>query len=185
MLIAVDMDNVLCNLQETVINLYNERYKTNYTLEDFDQYDIANVLPMQDAIMMKAIYSMNGLYKQVKPLSGAREALQRLISKGHDVYIVSDVIPSTYAEKVEFIHHYFPMITDDHIIAMKHKHLLRCDLMIEDNVDNLLAGYHYHRICMDYAWNRDVMDWPHDIYRCSNWTEVLAAVKDTIKKESE
>ena len=126
MIFVIDLDNTLNNLQETVIDMFNEQYKTKYSVEDFYKYDIANVLPMQDAILMKTMYSKSGLYKQVKPLQGAQEAIQKLISKGHEVYIVSDVIPSTYVEKIEFIHHYFPMIADDHIIAMKHKHLLRC-----------------------------------------------------------
>ena len=35
MIIAVDIDNVLCNLQEVVIETFNERYGTEYTVDDF------------------------------------------------------------------------------------------------------------------------------------------------------
>ena len=34
MVIMVDVDDVICNLQETVIKLFNERFGANYTLND-------------------------------------------------------------------------------------------------------------------------------------------------------
>ena len=46
MILAIDVDNVLCNLQEVVTNLFNERNGTNYTLNDFTSYDVMNVLPI-------------------------------------------------------------------------------------------------------------------------------------------
>ena len=103
MVIAVDIDNTVCNLQETVIDLFNKRFGSSYTIDHFNQYDVMNVLPSQDGIVMRDMYGEPGLYNHVKPYKGASDALQKLINTGHNVYFVTDAIPKTYGEKVEFV----------------------------------------------------------------------------------
>lgn len=183
MTIVSDVDDVLCDLQSTVINMFNERYNTNYSIEDFTDYNVENILPLQESIAMKEIYGENGLYKTIKPIPGAQDGLQKLVDAGHQVYLVSDAIPKTYGEKIKWLNHFFPFIDNSHIIAMKHKQLLRCDVMIEDNIHTLLSGVHYNRICFDHPWNRYVRDWVYDIYRCSNWNEIVDVVKQINERE--
>jgi 5'(3')-deoxyribonucleotidase len=176
MTIVIDMDNVLCNLQEVIVNLFNKRYGTKYSIEDFTDYDVAQILPKNEAIIMKNMYGEDNLYSNIKPLKGAQNAVEKLVNAGHQVYIVSDVIPKSYSEKVEWLKFYFPQIDESHIIAMKHKSLLRCDVMIEDNLQNLLAKPYYERICFDYAWNRNVNDYVYGIHRVSSWSEVMGVI---------
>lgn len=178
MVIAVDCDDVLCNLQEVVVKIFNERYGTYYTLHDFTEYDIMNVLPTADAVKMRSIYGEPGLYDHIKPSPGAQEVLQKLINMGHTVYIVTDAIPETYSEKIEFIQRFFPYIDTAHIVSMKHKHLFKCDVMVEDNMTNLLAGQHYFRCVMNWPWNQSSKDWVYGIYRCYGWDDVLAAINE-------
>lgn len=178
MTIAVDMDNVLCNLQEVIIDLFNKRHGTNYTMEDFTDYDVAQILPKNEAILMKTMYGEDNLYSNVKPLPGAQNAIEKLINTGHQVYVVSDVIPKTYAEKVEWLRFYFPQIDEGHIVAVKHKHMFKADILIEDNMANLLASPHYHRICLSYPWNVNTNDWVYNVFRCKNWNEIVAVVNE-------
>lgn len=183
MIICVDIDNTINNLQEAVIKLFNERYGTKYTLNDFTEYNVENVLPVSEAMSMQAMYGETGLYNSVRPIHGAQDALQKLINEGHSVYLVTDAIPSTYDEKVKWVRHFFPFIDNAHIVAMKHKNLFKCDVMIEDNMQNLLAGVHYHRICIDYPWNRDTTDYVYDIHRCSTWKQVMSVVNKINNEE--
>lgn len=176
MLIACDIDNTINNLQETVLDLFNKRYNANYKLDDFHAYDVMNALPTNEAVIMKEMYAEYGLYDLVKPFKEARVGLEKFINDGHQVYLVTDAVPITYGEKVSWIKRYFPFIDDAHIICMKHKHLLRCDIMIEDCVENLLAKPYYHRVLLDYEWNRHVRDYVYDIHRCYNWDQVVEAV---------
>ena len=90
--------------------------------------------------------------------------------------MVTNAIPNTYGEKVEFVKRYFPYIDEAHIISMKHKHLLRCDVMIEDCLQNLLAKPYYHRVCFNQPWNQSKKDYVYDIHRCYNWDDVIAAI---------
>ena len=176
MVITVDVDDTICNLQEVVVDLFNKRFGSNYTINDFTEYDIMNVLSTQDAIVMKDIYGESGLYNKVKPMPGAQDTIEKLINLGHQVYLVTAAIPETYGEKVAFIKRFFPYIDDSHIVAMKHKHMFKCDVMIEDNLQALLAKPYYHRICFDQPWNRQVNDWTYDIHRCKNWHEIVEVV---------
>lgn len=176
MIIACDIDNCLNNLQEAVVNLFNSRHGTNYNLNNFIEYNVENVLPVREAIMMKAIYGEKTIYDRVLPIHGANDALQKLLNDGHSVYLVTDAIPSVYEEKIKWVKHFFPFIDEAHIVSMKHKQLFKCDIMIEDNVQNLIAGVHYHRICLDYPWNRNVTDYVYDIHRCSNWKQIVDVV---------
>lgn len=183
MVIVCDVDNCLNNLQEAVISLFNERYGTHYKLEDFHDYNVENALSVKEAIAMKEMYSEDGIYDHVRPLTGSQEGLRKLIDDGHQVYLVTDTPPKIYNEKVEWLQHFFPFIDDAHIVAMKHKHLFKCDLMFEDNVHNLLSGVTYHRVCMDYTWNRNVKDYVYDIHRCNTWDEFLGVVEKLKEKE--
>ena len=180
MIIACDIDNVICNLQEVVVDLFNERHSTHYTLNDFTDYDVMNTLPTEEAIAMRELYGESGLYNYVKPLCGAQDSLQKLINDGHQVYLLTDAIPKTYGEKVEFVHRYFPFIDDAHIVAIKHKWMFRCDIMIEDNLANLIAKPYYYRICFNYPWNKttDMKDWTYNLYRCYNWEDIVNVVNE-------
>lgn len=176
MTIMVDIDDTICNMQQTAINIFNSRYGTSYTLDDFHDYDVMNCMPVKDATKMLEIYGESGFYNTVRPLKGAQEGLQKLINDGHQVYLVTNAIPQTYNEKIEFVNRYFPYIDNAHIVAMKHKHLFRCDVMIEDCMQNLLAKPYYHRVCFNQPWNQSNKDYVYDIYRCYNWNDILVAI---------
>jgi len=175
MIICVDMDNILCNLQETVTKISNDVYGTSYSLNDFTHYDISECLNKNDALNMKKLYVKTGIYDCVNVINGAKNAIQRLKKSGHEIYIVTDSAPSMIEEKVNWIKYNFD-IDHSHVISMKHKWLFKCDVMVEDNLDNLLGGYHYDRVLFDYPWNRDVHDEVYDIHRVQNWSEALDVI---------
>ena len=176
MTIMVDIDDTICNMQQVAIDIFNSRYGTTYTLSDFNDYDVMSCMPIDHATKMMDIYGESGLYNSVKPFKHAQRSIQKLINDGHQVYFVTSAIPKTYGEKVEFIKRHFPYIDDAHIAAMKHKHLFRCDVMVEDCLQHLLAKPYYHRVLIDQPWNQSNKDYVYDIHRCYNWDDVLAAI---------
>lgn len=184
MIFCVDCDNVINNLQEVTTDIFNRRYGTKYTLEDFPYYDMEQCLSKVDALNMKDIYSEEGIYNFVRPIDGASDALQKFMRDGHEIYIVTDSIPSIFKEKVNWIKYHFSFIDDAHIVSMKHKWLFKADIMIEDNLNNLLGKPYYDRICFDYPWNRNTIDDVYGIYRCSNWHDIVAAVNKICNEES-
>ena len=182
MTIMVDIDGVLNNLQDTVIKIFNERYGTAYTINNFKHYSVSECLNKTDAINFVKIYSEKGVYDSVSPLNNAQNAINKLKKQGHDIYIVTDAIPCVFEEKVNWIKFHFPSIDEAHIVSMKHKWLFKCDVMCDDNIDNLIGGHHYERICFDYPWNRAVRDEVYGIHRVSNWDDALNAINKINQK---
>lgn len=183
MLIMCDIDDTIANLQEVVVNIFNKRYNTEYTVDDFNSFDIMDVLPVEEATKFKSIYGESGVYDLVKPMAGSQEGLRKLINDGHQVYLASNIVPETHSEKVAFVQRYFPFIDPSRIIAIKDKWLLRGDIFIEDNLDNLLAKPYYERILINKPWNQWDKDWVYGIYRCNTWNEVVAAVNKICEEE--
>ena len=185
MIIACDVDNVCNNLQEVVLNMFNAHHNPGYQLEDCHDYDMVNNFPLSDALAIKQLYGVKNIYNFVKPLPGAQDGVQKLINAGHQVYLVTDAIPENYYEKIQWLEHYFPFVEQSHIVSMAHKWLFKCDALIEDNLQNLLTGHSYERICMNYPWNQNVYDWVYDIHRCDNWEDIVDVINKLNESEME
>ena len=123
MVLCVDIDNTINNLQESIVKLFNKRYKTKYSLQNFQDYNVENVLSVKEAVLMKDMYIEQGIYDNVKPIAGSQDVLQKLIGEGHQIYLVTDSHPSIFEEKVKWVRHFFPFIDYSHVVAMKHKNL--------------------------------------------------------------
>lgn len=185
MILCVDLDNTLNNLQEVVINAFNNMYNASYTMNHIKTYNISECLPKEDAINMTELYYKHGLYDMVMPLTGAQNILQKIKNMGHEIYIVTHSVPSIFEEKVNWIKYYFPFIDESHIVSMQNKWMMKCDVMIEDNLDNLLGGHHYERILLDYPWNKGAHDEIYGIYRAYNWNDILNAINQIDKEWSD
>lgn len=187
MLIVTDVDGVLNNLMDVVLAEYNKKYKTHYTTKDITTYNLDECFEPDVSKQMKELFCSSDVWGKVKATNGAHNALQKLINEGHQVYLATDHNPDTYGEKVVWIQRFFPFIDTSKIICIKHKWILRADIMIEDNLQNLLAKSHYHRILMDHPWNyqSEYRDYAYDVHRCKNWNEVLNAINKIIEMESD
>lgn len=176
MIIQCDADNVLNNLMETVLMLFNNDHNTNYTKQDLTTYDLENCLPREDAMAMKKIFSDPMLWSVVRPLKGAQESIKKLIQLGHDVYIVTNNDPRTFGEKYDWIKYYFPFVNDSNIICSPKKWIVKCDVLIEDCYENLIEKPYFDRVLIDYPWNQSTKDDIYGIYRCKNWSEISDAI---------
>ena len=65
------------------------------------------------------------------------------------------------------------------------KSLLKCDIMIDDCLDNLTSNI-CERICLDYPYNRDASrDYAYDIYRAHNWRDIVSIINEIERKIKE
>ena len=169
---------ILCvkNVGNILLGLKKKCLKINVKFLFFAHKNAKN-----DTIKMKGLYVKSGIYECVNVMSGAKSAIQKLKKAGHDIYIVTDSAPSIFEEKANWIKYNFDIDTS-HIISMKHKWLFKCDVMVDDNLDNLLGGYHYDRVLFDYPWNRDIHDEVYGIHRVQNWSNALDVINKLSKK---
>lgn len=177
MRICVDLDDVLMELNQKLLEVYNNQTGKAISIDRITTYDFYDCLPTEDADGLIKLFKSKTLWDALTPLTGAKEGLQKLINAGHKVYIVTATAPENFAKKAQLIKKYFPFFNPDNIIRMTDKGLIECHILIDDCMDQLTANTLAHKICLDYPWNRsEAKDYTYDIYRCKNWKEILEAV---------
>jgi 5'(3')-deoxyribonucleotidase len=185
MIIAVDIDNVLNDLAEKTINLYNEISGNNIQMSDITTYDFNECVPPEDADAIVELFKKQELWDSLMPLTDSQAGLKTLVNMGHEIYLATATHPENFMWKVEWIKKYYPFINTDNIIRIINKGLLKCDVMIDDCLDNLISNM-CNRICLDYPWNRQAdKEFAYDIVRVYNWKDIVNIINKLERKEKE
>ena len=118
-----------------------------------------------------------GFWGTVEPVPGAAEALQRLMKKGHDLYIVTATEYEHLYEKMQdLLFRYFPFLTWSHVIITSRKQMIRGDVLIDDGPHNLIGGA-YKKILFDAPHNRDFDAEANGMVRVHDWAEVERVIE--------
>lgn len=106
--------------------------------------------------------------------------LKILYDEGHDIYICTASHPDTVKYKFnEIIKKYFSFIDWKHMIIASTKQMIRCDVMIDDNPDNLRLG-HYKQILLKATPNKEFFESNHGptMRRAENWDDVYKIITE-------
>ena len=184
MIIVCDIDNCLNDLTEKAVMLYNSRNNKNIQLSDIVAYRFADCLSQEDADGICALFKEKQLWDSLKPLPEAQKSLRQLIDMGHKVYIATSTDPINFNWKCAWMKHHFSFISTDNIIRIANKGLLKCDVLIDDSIEQL-ANSISERICFDYYWNRsNEKDYIYDIHRAKNhWHDVINIINNIERKD--
>ncbi|WWC61656.1 uncharacterized protein I303_104240 [Kwoniella dejecticola CBS 10117] len=116
--IAVDMDDVLCQTNATIVHMHNELFDTQppLTLADFKNYlywmNRGWGTPEETVDMVAQLYQ-GGLYMRAPPVPGAKEALHRLKDLGYNLVIITARSENQRAGTEDWIAEYLPDIFDE------------------------------------------------------------------------
>ena len=176
MTILVDMDDVLETLIEGWVEYLNDHYGTSVTSDDINDWDMTLAFP---TLTPEQVYSAeldDSLWDRVGPKQGAREALEKMIADGHEIYIVTATYYQTLKAKMEnVLFKYFPFITWDNVIITSNKQMVMGDVLIDDGPHNLVGGT-YKKILFDVNHNRSFDEKSVGAIRAHNWDEVYDIV---------
>lgn len=182
MIIVCDIDSILNNLAEKTIEVYNSRSGKNIQISDIVYYNFYDSLPKEDADGIVSLFKEKTLWDSLKPLEGSQNGLKQLIKKGHRVYLATATDSVNFEWKIEWLKKYFPFIPEDNVIRIMDKSLLKCDVIIDDCLDNLISSF-ADRVCLDYPWNHnELKDYAYGIRRAYNWSDIVNII-NTIDKE--
>lgn len=185
MRIMCDVDDVLNDLIPNTLALYNSRTGKNIQLDQLTEYTFCDCLAHDDASGIIALFKEKSLWDSLRPLPGSQKGLRTLVDKGHEIYLATATLPETLPWKVEWLHKYFPFVHPDNVIRIKNKGLLKCDIMIDDNMDNLTDNI-CERVVLDYPWNRsNTKDYAYDIKRAKSWRDIVNFVNEIERKNDE
>lgn len=150
---ALDIDNCLCNTTEAVLELYNEDYNDNLTIDDIKSYWIEQYVKPEAKVDFHKYFLNKMMWKKVKPINV--EEVRRLLANEHlDVYFTTATCAENCAKKISFLSKVF---TDydvaDKFIRTTHKEVINADIRIDDCVDNLIENGKSLNYCVAYPWN--------------------------------
>ena len=176
MRLAIDIDNVLNDLVECVLGLYNSEYNDNLKIKDITAYS------MECFVKKEARPHINEFFQfavpNTKPRDGAVEYMSRLYRDGHDIYCVTSSHFDAMPFKVNWIQEHFPFVPDSHVVRLCDKSLFKCDVMVDDYTSNLILS-DCKRVILDYPWNHPLapeFDGFYRLTRVSNWEEIYKTI---------
>ena len=185
MIICFDIDNVMNDLTEKALALYNARANKNIQMSDLTTYNFYDCLSKEDADGIVDLFKDKELWDSLKPLQGAKEGLKHIIKQGHKVFLATATDPINFEWKCSWVNRYFSFIPTDNIIRIMDKSLLRIDVMVDDHLSNLMSNV-CERVCLDYAWNHSSSkDYAYDIKRAYSWEDIIDIINTIERKMKE
>lgn len=163
--LIIDQDDVLAMFLEGLLEEYNEKHHTSYTLEDVTQWKMAKILGND----IWDIINRKGFFYGLKPVPYAIETFERMHKSGkYDMYICTASLPESYTEKLAWIQKYMPFFPEERFIACKSKDAVWGDILFDDAAHNIesYAGIG-EALVFDRAHNRHLTE--HK--RIYNWLE--------------
>ena len=147
--ILIDMDDTLEDLLGAWVSYLNTQYGTNVHKEDIRQWDISVAFPSLSKTQVYEPILLDDFWKTVQPKDGAVEVVQKLISDGHRIYVVTASAYETLRTKMEdVLFRYFSFLSWGDVIIASCKQMIKGDILIDDGVHNLLGG-EYTGVLMD------------------------------------
>jgi 5'(3')-deoxyribonucleotidase len=134
--IAVDMDNVLVDIEQHFIDWYEKDFGVRISKDKLIGIPEIEAFPNQEAV--KQFLYTPGFFRSAPVMEGAIAAMDILLNK-FEVYIVSAAMefPQSLSEKVEWLNEYFPSIHWKNIVLCGDKSIIHCDYLIDDYIKNL------------------------------------------------
>ena len=182
MIIICDIDNLINNLAEKTIEVYNSCTNKDIQFSDITSYNFYDCLPKEDADGIVSLFKKKSLWDSLKPLEGSQGGLKKLIKKGHRVYLATATDPVNFEWKIDWLKQYFPFISEDNVIRIMDKSLLKADVIVDDCLDNLIGNF-AERVVLDYPWNQnELKDYAYSIRRAYTFNDIVNIIND-IEKE--
>ncbi|MCE6990903.1 5' nucleotidase, NT5C type [Dyadobacter sp. CY323] len=134
--IAIDMDNVIADIETNWIDKYNNEFGTKITKSDLQGIPEHEAFP-DPAAAWNLIYRP-GFFRHAPVIQGAQEALSKL-QEHFDIFIVSAAMefPNSLLEKHDWLHEHFPFISWKNIVFCGDKSVIATDYLIDDHLKNL------------------------------------------------
>jgi 5'(3')-deoxyribonucleotidase len=181
MIVAVDIDNVINNLTEAVLEVYNADSGDNLTPDDIKAYHIENFIKSKYKETFHQYFLDCNVWKKIKVQPRCREVIAKLHNEGHYIIFVTTTEPENLPKKKNWLMRNFPFLNiRKSLYCCPVKQLVKCDILIDDCITNLVGERSYYSICMDMPYNQTDEYIPRFV-RAYNWDDIYCWIK-TVEK---
>lgn len=166
LLIGVDVDDVVLNLMDNWLSIYNHDFNDNLKKEQVTDWDVSRfVHPLAKTRIYE--YLENGLiFSNSKPVEGALNGIHILKSLGYRIIYITATNPSDI--KFEWLSRNGFIDESDDFVVAKDKSLIRASMLIDDNYDNV-SSFLGIGVLMNQPWNAKFR-WSR---RIDNWDDFI------------
>jgi 5'-nucleotidase len=163
MRILVDMDSILADFLKGIVDAYFDDELERVSIESVAKWD--HVFP--NGKTCRDYFVERHFFRELAPIPGALDAMQDMHTDGHDLVIVSSVVPEltphAYAEKAGWVAEHLPWFPTSNLVFCQRKEMVRGDILIDDHVKNAAAWkpanpYPFSRcraLTLAYTYNDD------------------------------
>jgi 5'(3')-deoxyribonucleotidase len=169
--IAIDLDDVLCNLSKMWIKLHNKQHNANLNIEQVLNWDIA--LVAQNGKEAYKYFQIPELYDDMPVMEGALEGVNYLRDLGCKIIFATISSPNTYGRKYKWLEdNGFQPELSEYVECRKSKSALLGDIIIDDNFKNI-REFQGIGLLFDRPWN-----WQYNYgLRVKNWQDIITTIK--------
>ena len=188
MRILVDIDNTCIDSNLEIIRQYREytnNYKIPYVEKDIG-WDFSPVIDSNiwDGNKITKTFSSKEFYNNVKLKNDCNYVLNKLISLGHEVIIVTKPSKNGLDLRIDFINKNIPNTSVIFLMQDNFdKSIINGDIIIDDVLESHKGDRKLNLLFGNYGYNNDKQkkEWEKknnkQLIRCKNWKEVLAQIE--------
>ena len=188
MRILVDIDNTCIDSNLEIIRQYREYtndYKIPYVEKDIG-WDFSPVIDSNiwDGNKITKTFSSKEFYNNVKLKNDCNYVLNKLISLGHEVIIVTKPSKNGLDLRIDFINKNIPNTSVIFLMQDNFdKSIINGDIIIDDVLESHKGDRKLNLLFGNYGYNNDKQkkEWEKknnkQLIRCKNWKEVLVQIE--------
>lgn len=176
MRIAVDIDNCLNTLCEAVLSVYNEDSGDNLSISDITDYYIEKFVKTEYAEEFWHYFLDKRVWQRIDIIDGCQKVIEKLHSEGHEIIFVTKTEAENLPKKKNWLERNFPFLNIRKCLySCPVKQYVKCDILIDDALSNLVGDREYYSICLDYPYNQTDEIIPC-FTRAKDWNEIYEKV---------
>ena len=168
----IDIDDTIANTITVWIRRYNRKYKDKLKINQIEDWNLAQYTICGDKIY--DFLKSKTLYNYVKPLPFALDGVNSLRNLGFSIVYATGGTPKGSVYKYEWLKNNGFWNKNDHYIQTASKFLIRGEILIDDNWDNINNFIGSMKLLIDAPWNKKY-NYKNRIF---GWKDILKTVEE-------
>ncbi|TGB02914.1 5' nucleotidase, NT5C type [Halobacillus salinus] len=174
--IAVDMDDVIAAPLPKHLQLFNQRYNDNISINDLQGRYLTELRPHLEKEILDLLAEPD-FFRDLDVMEDSQEVLE-LLDREYDIFIVTAAmeLPTSFSAKYQWLEKHFSFLNKQNIVFCGDKSIVDADYLIDDNPKNLEV-FKGQGILFNSPYNSHV----EEFKRVDNWKDIKSYFIDNKK----